>query len=94
MLDVLFAEAAYVVSIKCMIWRWNLTSNICIAGKIAVLGGCREYTGAPFFAAISALKIGSDLAHIFCTKGAGTVIKTYSPELIVHPVLEESYELE
>ncbi|KAL6293172.1 hypothetical protein ACE6H2_001314 [Prunus campanulata] len=27
------------------------------AGKIAVIGGCREYTGAPYFAAISALKI-------------------------------------
>ncbi|VFQ60173.1 unnamed protein product [Cuscuta campestris] len=61
------------------------------AGKIAVVGGCREYTGAPYFAAISALKIGADLSHVFCTKDAGSVIKSYSPELIVHPVLEESY---
>ncbi|KAJ6430621.1 hypothetical protein OIU84_021919, partial [Salix udensis] len=30
------------------------------AGKVAVIGGCREYTGAPYFAAISALKIGRD----------------------------------
>ncbi|XP_028773956.1 ATP-dependent (S)-NAD(P)H-hydrate dehydratase [Neltuma alba] len=29
------------------------------AGKIAVVGGCREYTGAPYFAAISALRIES-----------------------------------
>jgi ATP-dependent NAD(P)H-hydrate dehydratase len=64
------------------------------AGKIAVLGGCREYTGAPFFSAISSLKVGADLSHVFCTKGAGTVIKSYSPELIVHPVLEESYDHE
>ncbi|XVF63197.1 hypothetical protein PTKIN_Ptkin09bG0068700 [Pterospermum kingtungense] len=61
------------------------------AGKIAVIGGCREYTGAPYFAAISALKIGADLSHVFCTEGAATVIKSYSPELIVHPILEESY---
>ncbi|XP_061347890.1 ATP-dependent (S)-NAD(P)H-hydrate dehydratase-like isoform X1 [Gastrolobium bilobum] len=61
------------------------------AGKIAVIGGCREYTGAPYFAAISALKIGADLSHVFCTKDAAPVIKSYSPELIVHPVLEESY---
>lgn len=31
---------------------------VCVlSGKIAVIGGCREYTGAPYFAAISALKI-------------------------------------
>nr|ABR16387.1 unknown [Picea sitchensis] len=63
------------------------------AGKIAVIGGCREYTGAPYFAAISALKIGADLSHVFCTQDAATVIKSYSPELIVHPVLEESYNI-
>ncbi|KAB5545403.1 hypothetical protein DKX38_013515 [Salix brachista] len=63
------------------------------AGKVAVIGGCREYTGAPYFAAISALKIGADLSHVFCTKDAAPVIKSYSPELIVHPVLEESYSV-
>lgn len=63
------------------------------AGKIAVIGGCREYTGAPYFAAISALKIGVDLSHVFCTKDAAPVIKGYSPELIVHPILEESYSI-
>lgn len=63
------------------------------AGKIAVIGGCREYTGAPYFAAITALKVGADLSHVFCTKDAATVIKSYSPELIVHPILEESYSV-
>ena len=56
-------------------------------GRIAVFGGCVLYTGAPYFAAISALKCGADLVHVFCEKGAGSVIKGYSPELIVHPVL-------
>ncbi|KAH9492655.1 hypothetical protein Btru_024404 [Bulinus truncatus] len=60
------------------------------AGRIAVVGGCQEYTGAPYFAAISSLKVGADLSHVFCTSGAGTVIKSYSPELIVHPVLDKS----
>ncbi|KAL6191132.1 hypothetical protein ACLB2K_037524 [Fragaria x ananassa] len=63
------------------------------AGKIAVIGGCREYTGAPYFAAISALQIGADLSHVFCTRDAASVIKRYSPELIVHPILEESYSV-
>ncbi|CDO99004.1 unnamed protein product [Coffea canephora] len=63
------------------------------AGKVAVIGGCREYTGAPYFSAISALKLGADVSHVFCTKDAATVIKSYSPELIVHPILEESYSI-
>nr|XP_008251451.2 ATP-dependent (S)-NAD(P)H-hydrate dehydratase isoform X1 [Oryctolagus cuniculus] len=46
------------------------------------------YTGAPYFAAISALKVGADLSHVFCTREAAPVIKSYSPELIVHPVLD------
>lgn len=57
-------------------------------GKIGIVGGCQEYTGAPYFAAISALKVGADLSQVFCTKDAATVIKSYSPELIVHPVLD------
>ncbi|CAN1310575.1 ATP-dependent (S)-NAD(P)H-hydrate dehydratase [Linum perenne] len=35
----------------------------------------------------------ADLSHVFCTKDAAPVIKSYSPELIVHPVLEESYSV-
>ncbi|XP_077711083.1 ATP-dependent (S)-NAD(P)H-hydrate dehydratase isoform X7 [Canis aureus] len=57
-------------------------------GRIGVVGGCQEYTGAPYFAAISALKVGADLSHVFCTREAAPVIKSYSPELIVHPVLD------
>ena len=33
---------------------------------------------------------GADLAHVFCTPGAAPVIKAYSPDLIVHPLLRES----
>lgn len=58
------------------------------AGRIGIIGGCKNYTGAPYFAAISALKVGCDLAHVFCTRDASSVIKSYSPELIVHPILD------
>ena len=44
-------------------------------GRIAVFGGCVLYTGAPYFAAISALRCGADLVHVFCEKAAGSVIK-------------------
>jgi ATP-dependent NAD(P)H-hydrate dehydratase len=63
-------------------------------GKIAVFGGCVMYTGAPYFAAISALKCGADLVHVFCEQGAGAVIKSYSPELVVSPVLDMEYGIE
>ncbi|KAJ3270841.1 hypothetical protein HDV01_007390 [Terramyces sp. JEL0728] len=57
------------------------------AGRIGVIGGSIEYTGAPYFAAMAALRTGADLAHVFCVKEAAPVIKSYSPELIVHPYL-------
>ncbi|KAH8280187.1 hypothetical protein KR054_009951 [Drosophila jambulina] len=57
-------------------------------GRIGVIGGSLEYTGAPYFAAITSLKVGADLAHVFCHSNASTAIKSYSPDLIVHPVLD------
>jgi len=57
-------------------------------GRIAVIGGSPLYTGAPYFAAISALRLGADLVHVFCQKEAASAIKSYSPELIVHPILD------
>mmetsp|Transcript_19955 Transcript_19955/g.34404 ORF Transcript_19955/g.34404 Transcript_19955/m.34404 type:complete len:342 (+) Transcript_19955:71-1096(+) len=60
------------------------------AGKVGVLGGCTTYTGPPYFTAMAALKVGADLAHIFTTKAAAPIIKSYSPEIIVHPYLSET----
>lgn len=34
------------------------------------------------------LQTGADLVHVFCASSAATVIKSYSPELIVHPLLD------
>lgn len=64
------------------------------AGRIGVVGGSLEYTGAPYFSAISALKVGCDLSHVFCPLNAAPVIKSYSPELIVHPILDAADALE
>ncbi|CAH8503778.1 unnamed protein product [Schistosoma turkestanicum] len=33
-------------------------------GRIAIVGGSKEYTGAPYFSAISALHCGADLVHV------------------------------
>lgn len=58
------------------------------AGRIGVIGGSLEYTGAPYYAAISSLRVGADLSHVICCEKAAPVIKSYSPELIVHPLLD------
>lgn len=55
-------------------------------GRIAILGGSEKYTGAPYYAAQSALNCGIDLATIFCAKEAAVPIKCYSPELMVQSV--------
>ncbi|RXM32733.1 ATP-dependent (S)-NAD(P)H-hydrate dehydratase [Acipenser ruthenus] len=62
-------------------------------GRVGIIGGCQEYTGAPYFAAVSALKV-VYLFSVFCTKDAAAVIKSYSPELIVHPVLDSPNAVE
>lgn len=49
----------------------------------------QSYTGAPFFASISALRVGADLSHVICSPTAAGAIKSYSPDLIVHPILRE-----
>lgn len=64
------------------------------SGRIGIIGGSLEYTGAPYFAAIAALRVGCDLVHVFCMKEAAPVIKSYSPELIVHPLLDAPNALE
>ena len=48
-----------------------------------------SYTGAPYFAAHAAAVFGADLSHIICEKNAATVIKSYTPDLMVHPYLYE-----
>ncbi|KAI3385861.1 hypothetical protein SNEBB_006471 [Seison nebaliae] len=58
-------------------------------GKIAIIGGCDQYSGAPYFAGMAALRSGGDLVHIFCTESAAPIIKSYSPDLIVHGILHQ-----
>lgn len=58
-------------------------------GKVMVVGGSFEYTGAPFYAGISTLKSGSELCYVLCHKLAGIPLKTYSPELMVMPSMTD-----
>ncbi|KAI0993142.1 ATP-dependent (S)-NAD(P)H-hydrate dehydratase [Podosphaera aphanis] len=59
-------------------------------GRVAVIGGSEDYTGAPFFSAIASAKAGVDLSHVICEPAAAQIIKTYSPNLMVHPLMRQS----
>lgn len=84
-------------------------------GRIAVIGGSEDYTGAPYFSAIASAKLGADMvcmpilnpkhhpsihpllipltaqqSHVICEPQAAQVIKTYSPNLMVHPLMRQS----
>jgi ATP-dependent NAD(P)H-hydrate dehydratase len=61
--------------------------------KIGIVGGSRDYTGAPYFAAMSSARTGADLVHIFSHEKAAAAIKNYSPDLIVHSVLKDTKDI-
>ncbi|KAI1462020.1 Ribokinase-like protein [Annulohypoxylon moriforme] len=59
-------------------------------GRVAVIGGSEDYTGAPYFSAAASARLGCDMSHVICTPAAAAVIKTYSPNLMVHPLMRQS----
>ncbi|KAI5120435.1 hypothetical protein M0805_009897 [Coniferiporia weirii] len=75
--------------IKQLIPPLNGTLHKGQSGRVGVLGGALDYTGAPFFAAITAQRVGADLSHVICSPTAAGAIKGYAPDLIVHPILRE-----
>ncbi|KAL4704271.1 hypothetical protein ACJJTC_016289 [Scirpophaga incertulas] len=61
------------------------------AGRIAIIGGSTEYSGAPYFAAMSSLRVGADVVYVVTTEAAAPIVKAYSPALIVHPYLNKRH---
>lgn len=68
--------------------RKHRTNYKGVRGRIGIVGGARDYAGAPYFASISAMKLGADLAYVICSSTASQAIKNYSPDLIVTPLLD------
>lgn len=62
-------------------------------GRVAVIGGSEDYTGAPYFSAMASARLGADMSHVICEPGAAAVIKTYSPVLMVHPYMRSEKHL-
>lgn len=74
-------------SVKSLIPALSPTLHKGQAGRIGIVGGSRDYTGAPFFASMSSMRFGSDMSYTICSPDAGNIIKTYSPDLIVNRLL-------
>jgi hydroxyethylthiazole kinase-like uncharacterized protein yjeF len=53
-------------------------------GSLLIIGGSKEYSGAPGIAGMSAIAAGVDLVHVATPESAAIPIKSYSPDLIVH----------
>eukprot|EP00166_Cyanidium_caldarium_P004916 ctg_5535.g649 len=69
---------------------WTALAHKGGAGRVAVVGGCLEYTGAPYFAAMAATYTGADLAYVFCEQSAAIPIKAHAADLIVIPTMHAS----
>ena len=52
-------------------------------GKILIIGGSKDYSGAPAYASLAAINFGCDLVITYTPSAVGDVIKSYSPNLIV-----------
>ena len=56
------------------------------SGKVAVIGGSKEYVGAPALAGISALRSGCDYVTIICPEQVGWSINSLYPDLVTHKI--------
>lgn len=52
-------------------------------GKLLVVGGSRDYSGAPAIAGMAAIGAGADLVYVSAPNNAADAIKSTSPDLIV-----------
>ncbi|EGQ43905.1 MAG: putative sugar kinase [Candidatus Nanosalina sp. J07AB43] len=52
-------------------------------GKVGIVGGSKDYSGAPALAAQAALKTGCDLTKIVTSEEVSDVVDSYSENLIV-----------
>jgi len=52
-------------------------------GKVLVIGGSKNYSGAPAYASLTSINFGIDLVKTFAPQVIGDVIRGYSPNMIV-----------
>ncbi|MBP1449178.1 MAG: NAD(P)H-hydrate dehydratase, partial [Thermoproteus sp.] len=63
-------------------------------GRVVIVGGSAEYSGAPMYVALAALRAGVDLAVLLAPEPAAQAAKAFSPDLIAVPLKGERLGLE
>jgi NAD(P)H-hydrate epimerase len=63
-------------------------------GKILVIGGSDQYSGAPYLSALAALRAGAGLTIIAAPSSVSGVIRKFSPTLIVRELPGKVFSLE
>lgn len=58
-------------------------------GRLLIVGGSKEYSGAPTLAALAALRTGVDIAIVAAPKSVADVIRSFSPNLIVRRLKDD-----
>jgi len=58
-------------------------------GRVLIIGG-GPYYGAPVLSAMAALRTGADLVHITTPAETAKKISVYSPNFIIHPLMNDS----
>ncbi len=51
-------------------------------GRLLVIGGSENFTGAPAYSALAATKMGTDLVYVASPEPTANIIASYSPDLI------------
>ena len=59
-------------------------------GRVLVVGGGPDYSGAPALCALAALRAGADLAVVAAPRSVASVIRSFSPNLIVRTLSSEA----
>jgi len=60
-------------------------------GRVLILGGSIEYTGAPTLSALACLKMGIDIAIVASPKSVTNIIRGFDPCIIARPLPDEEY---
>eukprot|EP01056_Protomagalhaensia_sp_Gyna25_P000641 Protomagalhaensia_sp_Gyna_25__640@NODE_12_length_8628_cov_38_763069_g8_i0_p4_GENE_NODE_12_length_8628_cov_38_763069_g8_i0NODE_12_length_8628_cov_38_763069_g8_i0_p4_ORF_typecomplete_len293_score52_52Carb_kinase/PF01256_17/2_6e46Phos_pyr_kin/PF08543_12/0_038HK/PF02110_15/0_74_NODE_12_length_8628_cov_38_763069_g8_i056256503 len=63
------------------------------AGRVLIIGGSEEYVGAPYYATMTAMRCGIDIAYVVCLEEAVIPLKTLLPEAIVASAEPEDFDL-